>query len=472
MGREVGGLENFGFLDKDYRNYIYKKRSLNMEKGDAGAILQYFQKMLVENSSNFYSMQLDEDDMITNIFWADARSVSDYSLFGDVICFDTTYRTNEYGRPFAPFLRVNHHKQTVVFGAALLYDESADSFIWLFQTFLEAMSGKQPRTILTDQSAAMAKAISEVFPETNHRLCVWHIYQNAAKNLSHVFHISKQFAYDFGKCVYDHEDEEKCLMAWNDMLQKYNLTSNTWLGDLFEARKKWALVYGRHIFTADMMSTQRSESTNNVLKKYLMLSHNLMRFFEPYERVLEDRRYEELIADFKMMQTSPMLVTNAEMLQDVVDIYTPKVFKLFQKEYIGILNCYIYELVKFGMTYEYKVTYSGISQEHLVKYDVLEYKNIKRIPPHYILNRWTRDAKGRSITNYHRGQPNDNPKESVGKRYGHLCRNFREISSFAAEHEELTTYAHECSVKLLKRLEEMKKNLCLDSTCVNKSSHG
>ena len=150
-----------------------------------------------------------------------------------------------------------------------------------------------------------------------------------------------------------------------------------------------------------------------------------------------------------------------------------------------------------GMTYEYKVTYSGRSQEHLVKYDgsaetitcscikfrfagilcshalkVLEYKNVKRIPPHYILKRWTRDAKGWSITNYHGGQPNDNHKESVGKCYGHLCRNFREISSFTAEHEELIAYAHECSVELLKSLEQMKKNLCLDSTCVNQSSQG
>ncbi|KAK0588860.1 hypothetical protein LWI29_006310 [Acer saccharum] len=56
MGREVGGRENLCFLDKDYRNYIHKKRNLNMEKGDARAILQYFQKMHVENSSSFYSM--------------------------------------------------------------------------------------------------------------------------------------------------------------------------------------------------------------------------------------------------------------------------------------------------------------------------------------------------------------------------------------------------------------------------------
>jgi len=90
-------------------------------------------------------MQLDEDDMITNIFWADDRSISDYNLFGDVICFDTTYKTNEYDRPFVPFVGVNHHKQTVVFGVALLYDKTNESYKWLFETFLGVMYGKQPK---------------------------------------------------------------------------------------------------------------------------------------------------------------------------------------------------------------------------------------------------------------------------------------------------------------------------------------
>ena len=207
MSREVGGRANLGFMDKDLKNYIYRKRMAAMEKGDARAVLEYFQKKKEDNASFFYSMQLDEDDMITNIFWADDRSISDYNLFGDVVCFDTTYKTNEFDKPFAPFVGVNHHKQTILFGAALLYDETTESFEWLFQTFLGAMSGKQPQTIFTNQCAAMANAIEKVFPETKHKLCVWHICQNAAKRLSRVFHGPDQFAIDFGKCVYDHKNE-------------------------------------------------------------------------------------------------------------------------------------------------------------------------------------------------------------------------------------------------------------------------
>jgi zinc finger SWIM domain-containing protein 3 len=94
--------------------------------------MQYLQNRQKADSSFFYAIQVDEDDQITNIFWADGRSLLDYEYFGDVICFDSTYKTNSYGRSFSPFVRVNHHRQTIIFGAALLYDESTASFEWLF----------------------------------------------------------------------------------------------------------------------------------------------------------------------------------------------------------------------------------------------------------------------------------------------------------------------------------------------------
>jgi len=56
----------------------------------------------------------------------------------------------------------------------------------LFETFLAAHNGKQPRTIYTDQDAAMGKAIKIVFIESNHGLCTFHIMQNDVKHLSPV----------------------------------------------------------------------------------------------------------------------------------------------------------------------------------------------------------------------------------------------------------------------------------------------
>jgi zinc finger SWIM domain-containing protein 3 len=151
----------------------------NMQPGDAGASVKYFQSMQMTSPSFFHAFQLDEDDKLTNIFWVDSKSRTDFSYFGDIVCLDTTYKINSHGRPLMLFLGVNHHKQIFIFGAALLYDESMESFKWLFDTFKVAIGGKQPKTILTDQSMTATAAITAAWPGTIHRHCPWQVYQNA-----------------------------------------------------------------------------------------------------------------------------------------------------------------------------------------------------------------------------------------------------------------------------------------------------
>ena len=141
----------------------------------------------------------------------------------------------------------------------------------------------------------MSKAIKNVLPDTNHRLCVWHMYQNAAKRLSSVFSGSKSFKLDFSYCVYDCEDEAEFLHAWEEMLRKYDLSTNKWLANIFKIREKWALVYGRQVFCADMMSIQRSEGINSVIKRYLDPRQRILDFFNHWERLLETRRHTELV---------------------------------------------------------------------------------------------------------------------------------------------------------------------------------
>ncbi|XP_065636562.1 protein FAR1-RELATED SEQUENCE 5-like [Quercus suber] len=354
LSMRVGGYENLGFLNVDYKNHVNSKRREALKRGYGHVVMDHFRKMQLEDPSYFYSIQLDDDNQILNILWADSRSIVDYGHFGDVICFDTTYRTNSYGRPFVPFIGVNHHKPSIVFGAALLYDETIMSFKWLFETFLSAMSGKQPRTIFIDQSATMANAIEDVFPESNHRLCVWHIYQNAAKRLHHIFNSSSQFRNAFSNCVYDFEDENEWIVAWNYMLETYDLTDNPWLCEMFDVKEKWCMVYGRHKFTTDMKSTQCSESMNSVLKKYLKPKHSLLQFFGHYSRVLSDKRSQELQAEFKMRQTTLVLLFDFEMLRHAAKLYTSEIFKMFQDEYVKIVDCTIYKASKFDSITEYR----------------------------------------------------------------------------------------------------------------------
>jgi zinc finger SWIM domain-containing protein 3 len=111
--------------------------------GEAASLERYFRHQLRENPSYYYAFQLDVEELINNIFWVDARMIIDYGHFRDVIIFDTTYSTNRDARPLGVFLGLNQHRETVVFGATLLFDETIESFVWLFETFLEAMPGKE-----------------------------------------------------------------------------------------------------------------------------------------------------------------------------------------------------------------------------------------------------------------------------------------------------------------------------------------
>lgn len=477
MAKEAGGYENLGFTREDMKNRLYSKRSLKVNEGDTGGVLEYMEKKSSEDVNFFYSILVDEDDLITNIFWTDSKMIADYEVFGDVLCFDTTYRKLNDGRPFGLLVGVDNHKKSVVFGAALLYDETADSFVWLFKTFLKAMSGKKPQTILTDEDAAMAKAIKLVMPESHHRICVWHMNQNACKHLAGVVKEYKKFNADFQNCIYDKEEEDEFINAWNRMLEKYDLQENKWLERLFQKKEQWALVYGRNTFSADMSGTQRSESMNNELKGYISVKYDILTFLEHFDRLLSDKRYEEVKNDFKTTQSTPWPKADLTILRQATRIYTPAIFKVFQEQVLQTLNCDLYYCGDIDAEMVYKLKVHGKHHEHVVKFSptegkvrcsckkfeflgilcchalkILDVNNIKEIPKQYILQRWTIDAKSLHIKS--NCSTHEDPKIKLSTRRRDLCRMFVKIASRATESDETYLMAANNAQKLAEDVEK------------------
>jgi zinc finger SWIM domain-containing protein 3 len=406
VSKQVGGIDIVGYTRQDHKNYLRTKRNHSLRHGEVGALLMYF-KGRSENPSFFYDFQMDVEDQITNIFWADAQMINDYGYFGDVITFDTTYKTNKDYRPLGVFVGLNNFRQTIVFGATLLYDETIPSFQWLFETFLKAMGGEKPKTILTDQDAAMAKAISLVMPETFHGLCTWHIRENAIRHVNHLYQKSSQFRYDFEACIDLHEEEDEFLNAWNTLLLEHKVSDDSWLHSIFRVKEKWAWAYVRKTFTAGMRSTQLSESFNADLKNHLKSDLNLVQFFTHFERVVNGKRNNESEADFESRHKLPKLkIKKAHMLVQAGNIYTPKIFEEFQEEYDEFLGTCIknlkdglYIVINYDDNKEHKVI--GNFEDQMVACDcrkfethdilcshalkVLDAMNIKLIPSHYIL---------------------------------------------------------------------------------------
>ena len=160
------------------------------------------------------------------------------------------------------------------------------------------MSRKHPSTIFTDQDAAMARAIAYAFQNTSHRLCLWHIYLNAAKHLGHVIQKHpEKFLSDFKRCVYEDRSKFYFNKKWDELLREYNLEDNEWMLNLYDLRTKWAAVY-RDSFTADINSTQRSEGMNNVFKKRFRRKLGISELLVECDKVSSSLRKNELDKDF------------------------------------------------------------------------------------------------------------------------------------------------------------------------------
>ncbi|KAG7011835.1 Protein FAR1-RELATED SEQUENCE 5, partial [Cucurbita argyrosperma subsp. argyrosperma] len=443
--KEYGGISKVGFTEVDCRNYMRNNRQRSLE-GDIQLLLDYLRQMHSENPNFFYAVQGEEDQCVGNVFWADPKARMNYTYFGDTVTFDTTYRSNRYRLPFAPFTGVNHHGQPVLFGCAFLINESEASFNWLFRTWLLAMSGRPPVSITTDHDAIIQSAITQVFPETRHRFCKWHIFKKCQEMLSHVFLKHPSFEADFHKCVNLTDSIEEFESCWLSLVDRYDLRDHEWLQTIYSARRQWVPVYLRDTFFAEMSITQRSDSMNSYFDGYVNASTNLSQFFKLYEKALESRNEKEVKADYDTMNTSPVLKTPSPMEKQVSELYTRKLFSRFQEELVGTLTFMASKADDDGEIITYQVAKFGEDHKaHYVKFNVLEMRascscqmfefsgllcghilavfrvtNVLTLPSYYILKRWTRNAKSNVMLDDHVNDIYNNYLESHTVRYNTL----------------------------------------------------
>ncbi|XP_052198314.1 protein FAR1-RELATED SEQUENCE 5-like [Diospyros lotus] len=232
---EAGGYENLTFVEKDCRNYIDQVRRLRLGEGDAAAIQAYFSKMQAFCPGFYFSVDLDEEYRLKNVFWADNRCRQAFKEFSDVVTFDTTYLTNRYDMPFAPFVGVNHHGQSTLLGCGIISNEDTKTFVWLFRTWLECMEGQAPIGIITDQDRAMQNAIEMVFPNTKHRWCLWHILKKLPEKFGN--HGCKAYILSaIHDAVYESQSPGEFEQTWNSMIEQYALHDNDWLYGLYKER--------------------------------------------------------------------------------------------------------------------------------------------------------------------------------------------------------------------------------------------
>ncbi|CAL1396995.1 unnamed protein product [Linum trigynum] len=377
-------------------------------------LLDYFQTRQAQDTGFFYSLEVDSNGSCKSIFWADGRSRFSCSQFGDAIILDTSYRKKKKTRsvvPFAMFLGVNHHRQPVILGCALIADESSkETFTWLFNTWLNAMFGRSPRSIIADQDPAIQQAVAQVFPSTRHRFSLW---QLEAREQEKLRSMSDEFRYGYDECISQSQTPAEFTTMWTALVNCHGLGDNVWLQEMYEKRESWVPLYLRGSFFAGISLTSSFSLSTSITES------EVDEFISRYEQVVEHQRKEEMKEDFKCSNLQAVLKTKDPVEDQCRQLYTLAVFKIFQEE---MLQCYNYFAIK---TFEERTVSrfslqrcGDESEKHTIRLDrlnldidcscrmfefegvlcrhalrVFNLLGIRELPSRYILHRWTKNAE-------------------------------------------------------------------------------
>ncbi|KAJ3683146.1 hypothetical protein LUZ60_013373 [Juncus effusus] len=301
MFDQTGGYNTCMYTERDLRNLLAQRRALKLGEGDADALVCYFADRQRRCSYFYYLCEMDGDGRLRNVFWSDGRSRASYKYFGDVVTFDTTYLTNTYEMPFAPFIGVNHHGQSVLFGCALLSDETIPTFERLFQTFLSCMDDAAPKAKLP------------------HKF-------NSCANKDYIVEL-------VGQLVYDLDTIEEFEHGWTSMVEDEDLGQNEfWIKNLYDIREQWVPIYVKRTFWAGMSTTRRSESMNAYFDKYVNSKTTLREFAVKYETAVLAKWEKEAAEDWRYSNRFPNMVSTK--------VYTFRVFNIFQEEVKALIPCH------------------------------------------------------------------------------------------------------------------------------------
>ncbi|CAN0843844.1 Protein FAR1-RELATED SEQUENCE 5, partial [Linum grandiflorum] len=304
-----GRRDKVGCTRRDLQNHRDVVHRSPLKKGEGKWLYDFFHAQKASDPTFYYKVKTDADMNIESLFWAHGRMQMDYHYFGDSISFDTTYRTNDMFRPLGLFCGFNHHCNLIVLGAALLYEETTESFQWLFSTFLECMRGKVLQSIFSDQCPANAAGIRSIFSNAFHGLGSFHIRENDSKNMGLEL-AGKVFKNGLTDAMYHVYTVDQFHSVWNRMIATTfpgeGHGGHPWLERIYKFRAQWSSAWVDNNRTCGMRSSQLSESLNDSLRRYLDTKHNLPSFFREFARMLGGKREDESNRDYYAIVVLPL----------------------------------------------------------------------------------------------------------------------------------------------------------------------
>jgi hypothetical protein len=265
-----------------------KKKLVVRQEYDASDMLHHLYNQKADDSQWFVEAKF-ENHRLCGLFWMNPDQQHVWTRYHDVIFFDTTSRTNKYNMVACFFAAIDNCNRTRLVATALLEDETEESFVWALEMINKSTGNLVPRVVFTDSDPAMSSAISLIFPNSAHCLCLFHIDLNLKKNLRNKLTTKEfqEFRKDFFQCrntlaptIFE--------VRWKTIKEKYPAISSYLNKQLDPLKTKWAVCYINIQFTAGANSTQRVESLNKKVHDSVKSNSSLLTLVKEIQHLLDE----------------------------------------------------------------------------------------------------------------------------------------------------------------------------------------
>jgi hypothetical protein len=112
----------------------------------------------------------------------------------------------------------------------------------------------------------MKIAIPRVFKKTHHRYYRFHVTRTWRHELDMLYLANKGLKVELESLINFPLGPMEIDKAWNEIVDRYGIRENPAIEALWAKRSMWIMAYFKGLYCGRMTSTQRSESTNGVLK--------------------------------------------------------------------------------------------------------------------------------------------------------------------------------------------------------------
>ncbi|XP_012833608.1 PREDICTED: uncharacterized protein LOC105954483 [Erythranthe guttata] len=258
------------------RDVYNESAKTRREKMKGKIVVQHLWHKLSESGYSKWHRTNSAGDTVQDVMFAHPHSINLLQLFPYVILMDCTYKTKRYEMPFLEIIGITPVGRNFTIAVAFMSREDEDTYAWTLRCLRDILpSEAEPEVILTDRELGLLKALPNVFPQSNHMLCLYHINRNVEANATK-FLGNKNHGVFFRRTVWEKlvnsETEEEYGFNYSEMVSLYGeypklitYVNHTWL----IYKERFVKYWTNNILHFGNTTTNRVKSAHRASKSWL-----------------------------------------------------------------------------------------------------------------------------------------------------------------------------------------------------------